>query len=125
VVPVIAPYADSREAVRKRHEASGTPYVEVHVATPVEVREGPGQGTRLLAARRVLPVGPTPPAPRTVAALQRPPRPRRTRPCLPPLQLDRTGRLAVHRPRRHRTARDLLRARARGLPAVEHVADRR
>ncbi|MFE4667239.1 adenylyl-sulfate kinase [Streptomyces sp. NPDC056716] len=37
VVPVIAPYADSREAVRKRHEASGTPYVEVHVATPVTV----------------------------------------------------------------------------------------
>ncbi|MGW6904380.1 adenylyl-sulfate kinase [Streptomyces sp. NPDC054940] len=37
VVPVIAPYADSREAVRKRHEASATPYVEVHVATPVEV----------------------------------------------------------------------------------------
>ncbi|MFD5844268.1 adenylyl-sulfate kinase [Streptomyces chartreusis] len=37
VVPVIAPYADSREAVRTRHEASGTPYVEVHVATPVEV----------------------------------------------------------------------------------------
>ncbi|MEV6595030.1 adenylyl-sulfate kinase [Streptomyces acidicola] len=37
VVPVIAPYADSREAVRKRHDASGTPYVEVHVATPVEV----------------------------------------------------------------------------------------
>ncbi|MFE9769313.1 adenylyl-sulfate kinase [Streptomyces sp. NPDC005808] len=37
LVPVIAPYADSREAVRKRHEASGTPYVEVHVAAPVEV----------------------------------------------------------------------------------------
>ncbi|WP_372345347.1 adenylyl-sulfate kinase [Streptomyces sp. KL116D] len=37
VVPVIAPYADSREAVRKRHAASGTPYLEVHVATPVEV----------------------------------------------------------------------------------------
>ncbi|MDH6548115.1 adenylylsulfate kinase [Streptomyces sp. SAI-208] len=37
LVPVIAPYADSREAVRERHEASGTPYVEVHVATPVEV----------------------------------------------------------------------------------------
>ncbi|SEE63240.1 adenylylsulfate kinase [Streptomyces sp. 3213] len=37
VVPVIAPYADSREAVRKRHEASGTAYIEVHVATPVEV----------------------------------------------------------------------------------------
>ena len=37
VVPVIAPYADSREAVHKRHDASGTPYIEVHVATPVEV----------------------------------------------------------------------------------------
>ncbi|WP_367045671.1 adenylyl-sulfate kinase [Streptomyces sp. Je 1-332] len=37
VAPVIAPYADSRDAVRKRHEASGTTYLEVHVATPVEV----------------------------------------------------------------------------------------
>ncbi|MDF3289983.1 MULTISPECIES: adenylyl-sulfate kinase [Streptomyces] len=37
LVPVIAPYADSREAVRKRHEANGTAYLEVHVATPVEV----------------------------------------------------------------------------------------
>lgn len=37
VVPVIAPYADSREAVKLRHEKSGTPYLEVHVATPVEV----------------------------------------------------------------------------------------
>jgi adenylylsulfate kinase len=36
VVPVIAPYADSREAVRKRHQAAGTTYLEVHVATPVE-----------------------------------------------------------------------------------------
>ncbi|MEE1739795.1 adenylyl-sulfate kinase [Streptomyces sp. BE147] len=37
VVPVIAPYAEAREAVRMRHVAAGTPYVEVHVATPVEV----------------------------------------------------------------------------------------
>ncbi|MFD8804460.1 adenylyl-sulfate kinase [Streptomyces sp. NPDC059597] len=37
LVPVIAPYADSREAVRKRHAENGTPYLEVHVATPVEV----------------------------------------------------------------------------------------
>jgi adenylylsulfate kinase len=37
LVPVIAPYADSREAVRERHAASGAAYVEVHVATPVEV----------------------------------------------------------------------------------------
>ncbi|MGI5438289.1 adenylyl-sulfate kinase [Streptomyces shenzhenensis] len=37
LVPVIAPYADSRDAVRARHEKSGTPYLEVHVATPVGV----------------------------------------------------------------------------------------
>jgi adenylylsulfate kinase len=37
LVPVIAPYADSRDAVRKRHEAGGTPYLEVHVATPLDV----------------------------------------------------------------------------------------
>ncbi len=37
LAPVIAPYADSREAVRKRHQAQGTAYLEVHVATPVEV----------------------------------------------------------------------------------------
>ncbi|MBN3931649.1 adenylyl-sulfate kinase [Streptomyces verrucosisporus] len=37
LVPVIAPYADSREAVRGRHRAEGTAYLEVHVATPVEV----------------------------------------------------------------------------------------
>lgn len=37
LVPVIAPYAVSREAVRGRHRAGGTAYLEVHVATPVEV----------------------------------------------------------------------------------------
>ncbi|WP_093781527.1 adenylyl-sulfate kinase [Streptomyces sp. yr375] len=37
LVPVIAPYADSRTAVRERHEKSGTAYLEVYVATPVEV----------------------------------------------------------------------------------------
>jgi adenylylsulfate kinase len=37
LVPVIAPYADSREAVRKRHQTQGTGYVEVHVATPLDV----------------------------------------------------------------------------------------
>ncbi|MFD6321831.1 adenylyl-sulfate kinase [Streptomyces sp. GDS52] len=37
LVPVIAPYADSRDAVRGRHETNGTSYLEVHVATPVEV----------------------------------------------------------------------------------------
>jgi adenylylsulfate kinase len=37
LVPVIAPYADSRRAVRMHHRSKGTPYVEVHVAAPVEV----------------------------------------------------------------------------------------
>ncbi|MBM9510743.1 adenylyl-sulfate kinase [Streptomyces sp. KK5PA1] len=37
LVPVIAPYADSRAAVRARHRANGTGYLEVHVATPVDV----------------------------------------------------------------------------------------
>ncbi|WP_037853594.1 adenylyl-sulfate kinase [Streptomyces sp. NRRL S-340] len=37
LVPVVAPYADSRDAVRQRHTASGTAFLEVHVATPVEV----------------------------------------------------------------------------------------
>lgn len=37
LVPVIAPYMDSREQVRKRHEQAGVLFLEVHVATPVEV----------------------------------------------------------------------------------------
>ncbi|MEU7019326.1 adenylyl-sulfate kinase [Streptomyces sp. NPDC046203] len=37
LVPVIAPYTDARATVRARHEAAGTAYLEVHVATPVEV----------------------------------------------------------------------------------------
>ncbi|MFI7322841.1 adenylyl-sulfate kinase [Streptomyces venezuelae] len=37
LVPVIAPYADGRAAVRGHHEKEGTGYLEVHVATPVEV----------------------------------------------------------------------------------------
>lgn len=37
LVPVIAPYADSRDGVRKRHEEGATAYLEVHVATPVDV----------------------------------------------------------------------------------------
>ena len=33
IVPVIAPYADARAAVRAQHESHGTPYAEVYVAT--------------------------------------------------------------------------------------------
>ncbi|MGW0117205.1 adenylyl-sulfate kinase [Streptomyces sp. NPDC003327] len=37
LAPVIAPYAASRAAVRERHAGRGTAFVEVHVATPVEI----------------------------------------------------------------------------------------
>ncbi|MBT2399362.1 adenylyl-sulfate kinase [Streptomyces sp. ISL-100] len=37
LVPVIAPYADARAAVRGQHTVMGTPFLEVHVATPVDV----------------------------------------------------------------------------------------
>lgn len=39
LVPIIAPYAADRDAARKRHEESGTRYVEVFVDTPLEVCE--------------------------------------------------------------------------------------
>ena len=37
LVSVIAPFADGRATVRERHEAAGTGYLEIHVATPVEI----------------------------------------------------------------------------------------
>jgi adenylylsulfate kinase len=37
MAPVIAPYADSRAAVGERHAAGGTEFLEIHVATPVEL----------------------------------------------------------------------------------------
>jgi adenylylsulfate kinase len=36
LVPVIAPYRSGRDAVRAVHERDGTPYLEIHVATPVD-----------------------------------------------------------------------------------------
>jgi adenylylsulfate kinase len=37
LVPVIAPYAEARAQVRADHEADGSVFVEVHVATPLDV----------------------------------------------------------------------------------------
>ena len=37
LVPVIAPYASTRAQVRAAHDADGTAFVEVHVATPLAV----------------------------------------------------------------------------------------
>ena len=37
LVPVIAPFASSRAAVRDRHDRGGADFIEVHVATSVEL----------------------------------------------------------------------------------------
>jgi len=37
LVPVIAPYADARARVRAQHDADGAAFIEVHVATAVDV----------------------------------------------------------------------------------------
>jgi adenylylsulfate kinase len=37
LVSAIAPFRDVRDQVRAAHAANGTPYLEVHVSTPVEV----------------------------------------------------------------------------------------
>jgi adenylylsulfate kinase len=34
---VVSPFAEARDGVRGRHQADGTPFFEIHVATPVEV----------------------------------------------------------------------------------------
>lgn len=39
LVPVISPYAAGRDAVRSRHAAEATPFVEVHVATALSTCE--------------------------------------------------------------------------------------
>ncbi|RYZ30135.1 MAG: adenylyl-sulfate kinase, partial [Propionibacteriaceae bacterium] len=39
LVPVIAPYAEARQAVREDHAAQGVPFAEVFVSTSLEVAE--------------------------------------------------------------------------------------
>ncbi|HUZ20929.1 MAG TPA: adenylyl-sulfate kinase [Acidimicrobiales bacterium] len=39
LVSVISPFAVGRDRVRARHEAHGVPFLEIHVATPLEVCE--------------------------------------------------------------------------------------
>ncbi len=76
--------------------------------------EEPRQGAGLLVPRQVQPVGPEEPAPRAVEPLQRPHQQGREHPRLPPLQLDRARRLAVHPPGEHPHRPALLRRRAPG-----------
>jgi bifunctional enzyme CysN/CysC len=39
IVSLVSPYAADRDAVRRRHEDEGLPFLEIHVDTPVEVCE--------------------------------------------------------------------------------------
>ncbi|MGH3825399.1 MAG: adenylyl-sulfate kinase [Pseudonocardiaceae bacterium] len=51
LVPVIAPYAATRDEVRAQHDAHGTGYLEVHVATPLtECRQRDVKGLYARAA---------------------------------------------------------------------------
>src|SRR6185295_225071 len=70
------------------------------------------QGARVLLPRGGSPLGPAPAAPRDVAPAQRPARARRDGARLSAVQLDREGRVALHRPRAARRGAALLRRRA-------------
>ncbi len=37
IAAVVSPFAEARDGVRARHEADGTDFLEIHVATPLEV----------------------------------------------------------------------------------------
>lgn len=52
LVPVIAPYAAARDAVREAHRLGGTAYAEVFVATSLEVAESRDVKGLYAAARR-------------------------------------------------------------------------
>jgi len=52
VVSAISPYAAARKEVRDRHLAVGVRFVEVHVATPLEVCEARDPKGQYAAARR-------------------------------------------------------------------------
>ena len=67
--------------------------------------EGAGQGTDLQLPRRVRPVGPQETAAGTVEPLQRATPCGRAHPGLPPLELDRARRVAVHRRRERSRSR--------------------
>ncbi|CAA9316063.1 MAG: Sulfate adenylyltransferase subunit 2, partial [uncultured Friedmanniella sp.] len=111
------PAAD-RAAARRHHR--GTTRRRLR-RRPPRRGAGPGQGARLLDARRVRPVGAAQPAARALVAVQRPARARRARPGVPAVELDRARHLGLHRGRGHRPAVDLLRPRARGGRARRDV----
>ena len=104
----------------------GIPLRRADRRRPPRRGEGPRQGAHLLPPRRLRPVAAQGPAPRAVDAVQHAPAARRALPRVPHLQLDRAGRVAVHRARAHRAALDLLRAPAPGdrAPRAAGAGDR-
>ena len=83
-----------------RQARASTPPSAARAATRRPAR----QGARVLVPRGGPPLGPAPAAPRDVAPAQRPPRRRRDGARVPAVQLDREGRLALHRCARSSTS---------------------
>jgi hypothetical protein len=75
--------------------------------------EEPREGARLLVPRRHRPVGPEEPAPGAVEPLQHQDQQGREHPRVPPVQLDRARRVAVHPPGEHPGGAALLRGKER------------
>src|SRR5690606_38446481 len=69
---------------------------------------------RVLLPQRAPPLGPQAPAPGAVEPVQRPHPHRRERACVPAVQLDRAGRVALHLPREDPGGAVVLRRRAAG-----------
>jgi hypothetical protein len=81
----------------------------LHRRRPPRRGKGPRQGADLFVPGRVRPVGSQEPASGTLEPVQHPRASGREHARVPDQQLDGTGRLAVHRPRRARSAFHLLR----------------
>src|SRR5690349_2314388 len=82
---------------------------------------GARQGARILAAQRAASLGPQAPAPRALAALQRPQAQGRELAHLPAVQLDRARYLALHPSRRDSGGSPLFRGAASGRDARRHA----
>ena len=114
------PAADHHPAGRDR----GAPVRRGVRRCPPGRGEGPGQGAGVLLPRRVRPVGPEEPAARAVERLQHADPPRRAHPGVPAVELDRAGRVALHRAGAPGDPVDLLRAPAPGVRARRDPAGR-
>ena len=102
-----APVGDAARSDR------GIPLRRADRRRPPRRGKGPRQGAHLFAPRQLRPMAAQGPAARAVDAVQHAPAAGRALPRVPDLELDRAGRVAIHRAREHRPALDLLHAQAR------------